>query len=129
MLYGHPPFETDGNIKMYEKILRQPVEFARKPRISSDAVDIISSLLRKIACKRLGSGLSGAFNVKTHKWFNTINWGLLLEQRLEAPVIPNIKDEFDVSNYDEVFETEGLDDEDTTMEEFGEKSFLWCQDF
>lgn len=38
--------------------------------------DIVNRLLDKSEARRLGSG-SGASQVKQHKWFVKMNWGLL----------------------------------------------------
>lgn len=50
-----------------------------------DCKSLIRKLLIKDEHKRLGSG-SGASEVKNHKWFNNITWGLLRHRT--PPVCP-----------------------------------------
>lgn len=43
--------------------------------LSADAIQILSQLLNKDPSQRLG--LNGIHEVKTHKWFNDIDWNLI----------------------------------------------------
>jgi hypothetical protein len=37
-----------------------------------------------------------------HKWFKNLNWDGLYNKQVKPPIIPIIKNEFDVSNFDKV---------------------------
>ena len=50
--------------------------------------DVITRLLDKKESTRLGSK-SGASEVKQHKWFAKINWGLLLNTQPPVSFIPS----------------------------------------
>jgi protein kinase X len=39
--------------------------------------------------------------VKEHRWFKMINWQDVLDCKLEPPIVPEVKDEGDSSNYDQ----------------------------
>ena len=70
MVVGHPPFEDDENIKMYEKILVHEPEFPKD--INSKLRHLIQKLLEKNAYQRLGSGAGGARQVKQHPFFKEV---------------------------------------------------------
>uniref|UniRef100_A0A8C1GIG6 non-specific serine/threonine protein kinase n=1 Tax=Cyprinus carpio TaxID=7962 RepID=A0A8C1GIG6_CYPCA len=60
-------------------------------------------LLIKDPKKRLGSGPSGAQNVKSHPFYQKMNWEDLAAKKVPAPFKPVIRDELDVSNFAEEF--------------------------
>ena len=51
--------------------------------------------------KRLGSGPTGAEEIKQHKWFAALDWNALEEKQLAAPLVPTVTDPLDTSNFDE----------------------------
>jgi p70 ribosomal S6 kinase len=68
--------------------------------LSNEAHAILKGLLQKEPERRLGSGLSGAEEIKQHKWFKGINW-----KKLEArEVMPSFKPEVSgrqcIANFD-----------------------------
>ena len=44
-----------------------------------------------------------AAEVKSHPWFEGINWQALIDKKLKAPFIPLVKSNSDVSNFDPEF--------------------------
>lgn len=74
--------------------------------ISSFGKSLIRKLLIKDEIKRMGSQ-SGASEVKTHKWFAPISWGLL--RNLTPPIIPNASNGLDAINFRNVRESRSLD--------------------
>ncbi|ETO31793.1 hypothetical protein RFI_05326 [Reticulomyxa filosa] len=126
MLFGRPPFREDAHVKMYEKILTSPVEFPERPKISSQAQDIIVSLLEKQSHKRLGSGRHATADVKKHPWFQTVDWEKTASQQLHAPYIPRIDNNKDLRNF--VFLHVEDCDEDLFDDPTGEL-YQWCDDF
>ena len=39
-------------------------------------------------------------DIKGHEWFKSINFKLLEAKKLKPPIVPKIKDEFDLTNFD-----------------------------
>ena len=67
--------------------------------------EIITRLLNKVENKRLGSQ-SGASEVKNHKWFAKLNWGLLRNEK--PPIIPNLENAQE-TNFRHMRESHSLD--------------------
>jgi ribosomal protein S6 kinase alpha-5 len=57
--------------------------------------------LNKIPGKRLGA--NGAYEVKSHQFFDGINWDDLAKKKVPAPFKPNIINELDTSNFADEF--------------------------
>ena len=65
-------------------------------------------LLRRNPDRRLGSTVHDAEDIKKQSFFrvNGIDWDSLLRKHVLPPFKPNIKDRYDVSNFDEEFTNE-----------------------
>ena len=50
--------------------------------------------------RRLGSGPTGATEIKQHKWFSRLDWQAMVSKTLPAPINPNLKNPLDTSNFD-----------------------------
>ncbi|KAF5388035.1 hypothetical protein D9615_000233 [Tricholomella constricta] len=87
MIYATTPFKGPERADTFSNIRLHPVSFRDSPKVSSAGKDCVTRLLDKNERTRLGSK-SGASEVKQHKWFAKINWGLLRNQ--QPPVRPNI---------------------------------------
>ena len=61
---------------------------------------LIKRLCRESAVDRLGYQRGGIKDVQKHKWFEGFSWESLRNQTLEAPYIPTVKDNSDLSNFD-----------------------------
>lgn len=83
MITGIPPFYCNDKNKMMNNILNKPL---RLPKFaSSDARSILRMLLTKDPEKRLGSGKYDAKIVKSHRWFEGINWDKVYKRQLPVP--------------------------------------------
>ena len=60
-------------------------------------------MLDKDPNKRLWSGPGEADGIKDHPWFSRIEWHSILKKTIRPPFIPKIKNETDVSCFDEEF--------------------------
>ncbi|KAG5637057.1 hypothetical protein H0H81_005969 [Sphagnurus paluster] len=78
--YATTPFKGPERSDTFANIRQLPVSFRDSPKVSSSGKDCITRLLDKSERTRLGSK-SGASEVKQHKWFAKINWGLLRNQQ------------------------------------------------
>lgn len=50
--------------------------------------------------RRLGSGPTGANEIKQHKWFSRLDWQAMTNKTLPAPIKPKISNPLDTSNFD-----------------------------
>ncbi|PSR73636.1 hypothetical protein PHLCEN_2v10555 [Hermanssonia centrifuga] len=76
MIYATTPFKGAERNDTFHNIMNLPVHFRETPKVTSACKDAVTRLLDKRESTRLGSK-SGASEVKQHKWFAKINWGLL----------------------------------------------------
>jgi len=125
MVVSHPPFEDSEHMKMYEKIVSEPVEYPR--HVSQNCRKLIDGLLRKNFYKRLGAGLAGAAAVKRHPWFEKTNWEELANRTVNSPYIPRIKSREDLSCYEYYSDDESKDEE--LLEDENSQVFAWADEF
>ena len=78
--YATTPFKGQERNDTFHNIRTAVVHFRDSPKNSQAAKDCITRLLDKDERTRLGSR-SGASEVKQHKWFGKMNWGLLRHTR------------------------------------------------
>ena len=110
MLVGYTPFYDDaGPTQMYSRILAGKVVFP--PGISPAAQDVIRGLLQPKPTRRLGVLLGGAEVIKNHPWFKGFDWAALINKTLPAPIQVNVKDKYDISNFD-TYDEENEEEED-----------------
>jgi len=104
LLSKRTPFRAKDDLAIYEGILRGigSVQFPYK--ISRKAESIIKSLCRQDPSERLGYQKGGIADIKKHRWYQGFDWDGLQQQRIVAPHIPDIKDVFDVSNFEKLKE-------------------------
>lgn len=88
MIYGRTPFAGSTNEATLRNILKKPLAFpTHAPSSTSEAHarDLISGLLNKDPTRRTGSK-QGAAEVKTHPFFNGLNFALV--RSITPPAIP-----------------------------------------
>lgn len=93
MLAGYPPFFDDNPFGIYEKILGGRIQFPS--HFDANAKDLIRKLLAADRTRRLGNLKGGATDIKTHKWFKGVDWDLLYQKRIVAPIIPEVQGDGD----------------------------------
>ncbi|GFR18898.1 ribosomal protein S6 kinase beta-1, partial [Trichonephila clavata] len=101
ILTGNPPFRSDSRKKTIEKILKHKLTFPHY--ISENARDLMRKLMRRPVNQRLGSGPDDAEPIKSHPFFQNINWDDLLAKKVVPPYKPQLKSEDDVSQFDSKF--------------------------
>ncbi|XP_076139707.1 serine/threonine-protein kinase N2 isoform X2 [Alosa pseudoharengus] len=101
MLVGESPFPGDDEEEVFDSIVNDDVRYPRF--LSPESVSIIQKLLQKNPERRLGAGEQDAQEVKTHRFFQGIDWEALLAKKVKPPFLPSIKGSADVSNFDEEF--------------------------
>ena len=105
LLTGASPFTVEGEKNTQQEISKRILksEAPMPGFLSDDVKDFILKLLVKDPRKRLGGGISDAEDVKTHRFFRTVNWDDLLQKNIPAPFVPKIRGDTDVSNFSEEF--------------------------
>ncbi|TFK43355.1 Pkinase-domain-containing protein [Crucibulum laeve] len=112
MIYATTPFKGQERNDTFANIRALAVQFRDAPKISHAAKDCVTRLLDKNERTRLGSR-SGASEVKQHKWFAKINWGLLRNTR--PPIIPTSSNGLDAVNFRSLKESNSLHLEDQML--------------
>ncbi|KAG7273778.1 hypothetical protein CRUP_003278 [Coryphaenoides rupestris] len=95
------PFPGDDEEEVFDSIVNDKVRYPRF--LTPDSVSIIQELLQKDPEKRLGAGEQDAKEVKTHLFFQAVDWEALLAKKVKPPFVPLVKTPEDVSNFDEEF--------------------------
>jgi serine/threonine kinase 38 len=114
MLAGYPPFFSEEPSQTCQKILKHKkyLKFPDDIKISDDAKDV---LFRFICDPEERLGKNGVDEIKSHPFFKMINFDLL--PTYKAPWIPNLKDYYDISNFDKF-------EEEKPWFEYSKDSFL-----
>ncbi|KAA8894932.1 kinase-like domain-containing protein [Sphaerosporella brunnea] len=102
MLTGLPPFYDENTNEMYKKILQDPLQFP--PDMDPHAKSLLIRLLDRDPAKRLGA--NGAAEIKSHRFFETIDWRRLLQKKIQPTFRPNVLDAMDTKNFDPEFTQE-----------------------
>ncbi|KAM9330985.1 microtubule-associated serine/threonine-protein kinase 4 [Gastrophryne carolinensis] len=121
-LVGCVPFFGDTPEDLFGQVISDEINWPEKDEAPpTDAQDLITLLLRQNPLDRLGTG--GAYEVKQHPFFCTLDWNSLLRQKAEF--IPQLESEDDTSYFDtrsekyhhmETEEEDDTNDEDFSME-------------
>ncbi|CAF0970742.1 unnamed protein product [Brachionus calyciflorus] len=103
LLTGASPFTVEGekNIPadISKRILKSQPPIPRT--FTKNTKDFVLKLLIKQPAKRLGS--NGANEVKSHSFYDSLNWVDLLNKKVKPPFKPNICNELDTTNFAEEF--------------------------
>eukprot|EP00094_Tigriopus_californicus_P011256 TCALIF_10863-PA protein Name:"Similar to Akt1 RAC serine/threonine-protein kinase (Drosophila melanogaster)" AED:0.14 eAED:0.14 QI:0/0.62/0.66/1/0/0.11/9/1081/457 len=124
MMSGRLPFYNHDHEVMFELILVEEVRFPGC--MSPEARELLSGLLIKDPNKRLGGGPEDAAEITTHVFFQTIDWNLLKEKKLEPPFRPQVMSDTDTRYFDTEFTGESV--ELTPPDEGGPSEFSAIQE-
>jgi len=122
MLASYPPFYDEDNLKTYAKIMHGHIQFPVHFKKSS--IDIVKKLLAPKPTKRLGVTKVGVKGIKAHEFYKGFNWDDFLAMKLPAPIMVNVENPFDLSNFEEYPEEDDMyadyevDDDDDWDAEF-----------
>lgn len=117
MLFGYTPFKGKTQSETFSHILHKKLEFPPDVPVSKNCKDLIKKLLVPDQKKRLGHK-HGAADIKEHPFFKGINWALIRNEK--PPIIPEIKDKYDTSNFRNLVDSD--DESDRPVSEVEEKS-------
>ncbi|SAM08660.1 hypothetical protein [Absidia glauca] len=101
MLMGLPPFWAETHSEMYGRVLDAPLEFPED--MDPVTSDFIAGLLRRDPAERLGTGVDGPITIRSHPYFDSLQWTDVYYRRIKPPYVPNLKSETDFSHFDKDF--------------------------
>lgn len=101
MMVGVPPFYSQNQERMFKMIKKSKVIWPKGCTISQEAKDLIQQLLKKNPNERLG--VNGSKQIRTHPWFQKIDWEKCLAKKIKPSFIPDVDDEHCVDYFDEEF--------------------------
>jgi len=100
MIVGQPPFCDEDPMGIYQKILAGKIYFPKY--FDKNAKALVKKLLTADLSKRYGNLKDGSDDILKHKWFSSLDWAKLEKLELPAPYKPTMKDESDVSNFEDI---------------------------
>ncbi|XP_069483482.1 microtubule-associated serine/threonine-protein kinase 4 isoform X2 [Ambystoma mexicanum] len=126
-LVGCVPFFGDTPEELFGQVISDEINWPENDDAPPpDAQTLITMLLRQNPLDRLGTG--GAFEVKEHPFFCTLDWTGLLRQKAEF--IPQLESEDDTSYFDTRSEKyhhmETEEEDDTNDEDFNLEIRQFC---
>ncbi|EER01160.1 RAC-beta serine/threonine-protein kinase-A, putative [Perkinsus marinus ATCC 50983] len=101
MLTGLPPFYTRDREKLFERIRHG--ELSYPSYISPIAKNLLEQLLCRDPNKRLGSGPADAQDIKSHPFFQGVDWNAMLSRQVTPPFKPSVSTQTDVKYFDREF--------------------------
>ncbi|KAH1132582.1 hypothetical protein AAZX31_05G031100 [Glycine max] len=107
MLTGKAP-KHNNRKKLQEKIIKEKVKLP--PFLTSEAHSLLNGLLQKDPSTRLGNGPNGDDQIKSHKWFRSINWKKLEARELEPNFKPDVSAKDCTANFDQCWTAMPVDD-------------------
>jgi len=124
MLSGNPPFYSQNIQTMYSKIASGDLSFPEKASFDEKTKALIRGFLERDPSKRL----TEVPKIKSHPYFEGIDWEKLQQKELKPPYVPNVKDKSDTSMVDPMFTRENarLTVDVTTISQENQRKF---QDF
>ena len=110
MLSGSHPFKSKRKTRqqIFNEITDEPVQML--PGFSKEATDLLSGLLKIDPTERLGSSELDAEEIKSHKFFEKINWKDVMSKKHSPPYKPWLENNVDLRNIDEKFKLMATED-------------------
>lgn len=102
MLVGRSPFYSYGTdqVSLFKRIVQVKYSFPPGGVVNEVAQDLIQRLIVRRQANRFGCLARGDMDIRDHAWFGVINTEKLLNKKIPAPWIPQIKDPLDASHFD-----------------------------
>jgi len=93
LFFQEPPFWADDERTLLKKIVSDKVQLKNTNNLTPEAISLLRGLLTRDARYRLGCGENGQEDTKpirTHPFFSSIDWDLLLQKRYPPPWVPQL---------------------------------------
>jgi protein kinase A len=105
MIVGMTPFYdgTQDQMGLFKNIVKCNMAWPNDVDnfMSKSAQDLITRMLTVNPADRLGGFAGGDKDIKSHPFFESINWQDLLSKKVEVPFKPKVSDPLDGSNFDD----------------------------
>eukprot|EP01039_Chlorochromonas_danica_P006161 gene6162-6789_t len=101
MQAGYSPFldpHDNDQVVICKNIVSGRLVFPKN--FPPDCKDLVKRLLSREVNTRLGNLKGGVEDIKTHKWFSTIDFDAVFNKTLKAPWVPKITSLTDTSHFD-----------------------------
>ena len=110
MLSGSHPFKSrrKSHKEIFSEITDKPVEIPSG--FSEEAADLITKLLKIEQSERLGNSSLDAKEIKSHKFFENVNWDEVLAKKILPPFLPWGESSYETRNTDNEFKFVSTDD-------------------
>lgn len=98
MVNGSPPFaqgRQDSPFELYNRILECKISYPRRMHPS------LKDLLRKMLAPDPKKRLADVELIRQHPWFSDVDWEQVARRDVPVPFVPPLRQEGDVSNFDE----------------------------
>ena len=99
---------------MFDKIVNNRVKYPVTVNIGNNAKEVINGLLEKDPLKRIGTN-KGVEDLKQFKFFEEVDFRLVLSKKVNAPFVPTVDKDNVVRNFD-MKEIEELNNSNTLNE-------------
>ncbi|CAI6332119.1 unnamed protein product [Periconia digitata] len=136
-LYGYPPFHAETPDEVFQNILARKIDWPENDEdygVSDEAKDLMNRLMCSDPKKRLGANMddkfgSGGEEIRSHIWFEDINWDTLREDEasfIPAPENPEDTEYFDtrgaaMTNFPPEFEDQGTSSAGTPSADYPDR--------
>lgn len=84
---------------MLNWVVKLDPTFPKMIKISDELQDLIKKCLAKDPKKRIG--FSNTKEILEHPWFKETNWEEVNTLKAEPPIKPEVKDKFDIDNFNQ----------------------------
>ncbi|XP_015795722.1 flippase kinase 1 isoform X2 [Tetranychus urticae] len=101
MIVGDSPFKATDEDELLWNVCYEKVRIPYF--VSKNAQSIILSLLEYDPAERLGMPTSSKGDIRSHKFFESINWDAINAAKVKPPFVPNLKNQFDTCYFDREF--------------------------
>jgi protein kinase A len=91
LLIGSNPFISDDPLVLYQNIIECKIRF---PYIEVSARSFISQLLQAESSLRIGTLAGGVDEVKSHQFFDKLNFSKIQKMEVKSPINVDIDDVF-----------------------------------
>lgn len=90
---------------------------------TENLIKFFLQLLRKDASKRLGKGPNGSEMIKSHKWFESIDWKKLEAREIQPSFVPEVAGNHCVANFNDQCTNMPLLDSPVASPKFNDNPF------
>ncbi|RLN26067.1 hypothetical protein BBO99_00000517 [Phytophthora kernoviae] len=99
LMTGTAPFYAQDPMQIYALIIQGNVKFPAY--MGRACIDLVQKLLCQNPVRRLGNMKHGIKDIINHRWFSSFQWESLRTKTMKPPIVPQIRDDFDTSNFED----------------------------